>query len=211
MVELVGARVVLRPLRSDDWDAWREVRQRVPGLARAVGAGARVRERGSRRSIARRSASRCGAWERQRHFDAAYGFGLFLTDGTLRGRGEPRQRAARARSRWATSATGSTKRSPGAGTSPKGSCCSSATRSRRCGCTASRRRSFPATRASRRVAEKLGLRDEGIALQLPADPGHLRGPHPLRDDRRGVARARPRAGRRATSHPTHPSPSAWVC
>ena len=80
-----GARVVLRPLRSDDWDAWREVRQRAPGLARAVGAEARARERRTRRRSARRFASRCGAWERQRQFDAAYGFGLFLTDGTFAG------------------------------------------------------------------------------------------------------------------------------
>ena len=26
MTELIGSRVLLRPLRSDDWDAWREVR-----------------------------------------------------------------------------------------------------------------------------------------------------------------------------------------
>ncbi len=45
----------------------------------------------------------------------------------------------------------------------------------------------PRNTASRRVAEKLGLRDEGIALELPADPGRLRGPRPLRDDRRRVA------------------------
>ena len=29
--------------------------------------------------------SRCGAWDRQRHFDAAYGFGLFLRDDTFVG------------------------------------------------------------------------------------------------------------------------------
>ena len=56
MTELVGARVVLRPLRADDWDAWREVRHALPRVARAVGAAARARERRSRRSTARRSA-----------------------------------------------------------------------------------------------------------------------------------------------------------
>ena len=39
--------------------------------------------------------ARCAAWERQRHFDAAYGFGLFLARRPLRRRGQPRQRAAR--------------------------------------------------------------------------------------------------------------------
>ena len=29
--------------------------------------------------------ARCAAWERQRHFDAAYGFGLFLADGRFAG------------------------------------------------------------------------------------------------------------------------------
>ena len=29
--------------------------------------------------------ARCGAWDRQRHFDSAYGFGLFLRDGRLVG------------------------------------------------------------------------------------------------------------------------------
>jgi len=29
--------------------------------------------------------ARCAAWERQRHFDAAYGFGLFLTGGQFAG------------------------------------------------------------------------------------------------------------------------------
>ena len=52
----------------------------------------------------------------------------------------------------------------GTGTYPKASCCSCATRSRRWGCTGSKRPSCRATRPSRRVAEKLGLRDEGIAL-----------------------------------------------
>ena len=33
----------------------------------------------------------------------------------------------------------------------------------RCGCTGSKRRSCPRNAPSRRVAEKLGLRDEGIA------------------------------------------------
>ena len=81
---LVGSRVMLRPLRVDDWEAWREVRIRCrewlerwepqpePGTT----------DPASEREVFR---SRCGAWDRQRHFDAAYGFGLFLLDGTFLG------------------------------------------------------------------------------------------------------------------------------
>jgi [ribosomal protein S5]-alanine N-acetyltransferase len=83
-LELVGARVLLRPLRADDWERWRDVRQRSrvwleaweprpePGAADPVGDREAFR-------------SRCGAWDRQRHFDAAYGFGLFLHDGRFAG------------------------------------------------------------------------------------------------------------------------------
>ena len=48
-----------------------------PRLARAVGAAG---EPGAPDPVADREAfrSRCGAWERQRHFDTAYGFGIFL-------------------------------------------------------------------------------------------------------------------------------------
>ncbi|GIU89080.1 MAG: hypothetical protein KatS3mg010_0179 [Acidimicrobiia bacterium] len=44
--ELIGARVLLRPLTSDDWEAWREVRLRCPRVARTVGAETRARQRG---------------------------------------------------------------------------------------------------------------------------------------------------------------------
>ena len=83
-LELIGARVVLRPLRVDDWDAWRDVRIRgrdwletwEPSL-----------EAGSPDPTVHREAfrNRCNAWDRQRQFDAAYGFGMFLRDGRLAG------------------------------------------------------------------------------------------------------------------------------
>lgn len=76
---LEGPRVVLRPLRGGDFDAWRRVRVRsrewlevwepfadVPSPDPAIDPDA--------------FRARCGAWDRQRHFDAAYGFGLFLRD-----------------------------------------------------------------------------------------------------------------------------------
>jgi ribosomal-protein-alanine N-acetyltransferase len=159
--EHVGARVLLRPLRGDDWDAWREVRARCrawlerweprpePGTA----------DPSTDREAFR---ARCAAWERQRHFDAAYGYGLFLLDGTFAGE----------------VSLGSVQRGPfqmayigywidealsGRGYVPEG-------------VVLLLRHAFetlelhrleaaivPRNTASRRVAEKLGLRDEGVA------------------------------------------------
>ena len=122
MHELVGARVVLRPLRADDWDAWREVRVAVPRVARAVGAAC-PSPAAPIPSLDREAfRARCGAWERQRHFDAAYGFGLFLADGRFAGEVSLGS-VQRGPFQMATSATGSTRRSRAAGTCPKASCC----------------------------------------------------------------------------------------
>ena len=75
--KLVGPRVMLRPLRGTDFAAWREVRLAnrdwlEPWEPRP--------EAGSADPVADADAfrSRCSAWDRQRQFDAAYGFGLFL-------------------------------------------------------------------------------------------------------------------------------------
>jgi ribosomal-protein-alanine N-acetyltransferase len=83
--KLVGPRVTLRPLRGTDFAAWREVRlanrdwlerwepRPEPGSADPVADADAFR-------------SRCSAWDRQRQFDAAYGFGLFRrTDDRLIG------------------------------------------------------------------------------------------------------------------------------
>ena len=68
--------------------------------------------------------------------------------------------------------------------------------SRSCTCTACRSRSSPATAASRRVVEKLDIRDEGVAAALPRDQRRVGGPRPLRHHRRGVGGAPRRAPRR---------------
>lgn len=81
---LVGPRVVLRPLTSADFPAWREVRVRSRDwlepwepLPDPALPDPSIDPEAFR--------SRCGAWDRQRHFDSAYGFGMFLRDGTFIG------------------------------------------------------------------------------------------------------------------------------
>ena len=164
MTELIGARVMLRPLRTDDWDAWREVRIRCRDWLERWEPRA---EPGSADPALEREAfrARCGAWDRQRHFDAAYGFGLFLLDGRFAGE----------------VSLGSVQRGPfqmgyigywidealaGNGYVPEG-------------VVLMIRHAFdtlklhrleaaivPRNTASRRVAEKLGLRDEGVAVRF---------------------------------------------
>lgn len=74
---ITGPRVDLRPLKASDWDGWHAVRTRSrdwlepweplgdPGAPDPA-------------TDAEAFRARCGAWERQRHFDAAYGYGIFL-------------------------------------------------------------------------------------------------------------------------------------
>ena len=77
---LVGPRVELRPLKASDWDQWREVRTRARDWLEPWEP---LGEPGSPDPVTDREAfkARCGGWERQRHFDAAYGFGIFRKGG----------------------------------------------------------------------------------------------------------------------------------
>ncbi len=81
---LLGPRVMLRPLVAEDHAQWRVVRERSREWLEQweplpdVGSPDPVRDRDAFRA-------RCGAWERQRQFDTAYGFGLFLNDGAFAG------------------------------------------------------------------------------------------------------------------------------
>ncbi len=163
-LELIGARALLRPLRADDWDAWRGVRLRCGAWLEKwepraeVGAPDPALDRETFRA-------RCAAWERQRHFDAAYGFGLFLRDGRFAGevslgsvqRG-PFQMAYVGY--WIDEALAGQRYVPE-------------------GVVLIMRYAFdvlalhrleaaivPRNTASRRVAERLGLRDEGIAVRF---------------------------------------------
>jgi [ribosomal protein S5]-alanine N-acetyltransferase len=81
---LVGPRVVLRTLVPDDFTAWSDVRRRSrPWLE----PWEPLPEPGTIDPATDRAAfrARCGSWDRQRQLDAAYGFGIFLVDGTLVG------------------------------------------------------------------------------------------------------------------------------
>jgi ribosomal-protein-alanine N-acetyltransferase len=81
---LTGPRVELRALRAEDWDEWRTVRTRS---RQWLEPWEPLPEPGSPDPVADREAfrARCGAWERQRAFDSAYGFGIFLRRGEFVG------------------------------------------------------------------------------------------------------------------------------
>ena len=81
-LELTGRRVRLRTLADEDYDAWFAVRSRcrdwlVPWEPRPAGAPPTPEDRGS-------FAARCAARERERQIGSGYGFGIFL-DGRFAG------------------------------------------------------------------------------------------------------------------------------
>lgn len=165
MTELHGSRVTLRALRAEDWDAWREVRLRCREWLERweprpdVGSIDPALDRDAFRS-------RCGAWDRQRHFDAAYGFGMFLRD-TGRFAGEV--------------SLGSVQRGPfqmgyigywidealaGNGYVPEGVVLIMQYAFASLQLHRLEAAIVPRNASSRRVAEKLGLRDEGTAVRF---------------------------------------------
>lgn len=80
---LAGRRITLRPLTVADFDEWHEVRHRcrewlVPWEPRIAPGHADPSE--DRRAFA----ARCGARERERQLGSGYGFGIFV-DGRFRG------------------------------------------------------------------------------------------------------------------------------
>ena len=160
-LELSGRRIRLRTMNEDDYGAWYEVRSRcrdwlVPWEPRPQGSPTTPEDRAS-------FVARCAARERERQMGTGYGFGIFL-DGRLAGeitlssiqRG-PFQNAFIGY--WVDRALA------GEGLAPEAT-------------VAVLRFAFgelslhrievaivPRNRASRRVVEKLELREEGVALR----------------------------------------------
>ncbi len=83
-LSLAGRRVLLRSLRANDFAAWRAIRLRDRDWLEPWEP---LPEPGSLDPVSDLSAfeARCSTWERQRHFDSAYGFGIFLHDQTFVG------------------------------------------------------------------------------------------------------------------------------
>lgn len=161
---LSGPRVELRPLRGSDFDQWHDVRMRSRDWLEPwepladPGTPDPVRDPEAFRA-------RCGAWERQRHFDTAYGFGLFLHDGSLIGE----------------VSLGSVQRGPfqssfvgywvdalhaGHGLVPEGVAVVLRYGFDELHLHRIEAAIVPRNGASRRVADKLGLRNEGLAVRF---------------------------------------------
>ncbi len=160
---LVGNRVLLRTLVTKDFGAWQDVRRSnrdwlEPWEPRP--------ESGAPDAVSDIDAfrSRCAAWDRQRQFDAAYGFGLFRQgDETFIGEvslGSVQRGPFQSASvgywideRWA-----------GLGYVPEGVALILRYGFEHLGLHRIEAAIVPRNHASRRVAEKLGLREEGTSL-----------------------------------------------
>jgi [ribosomal protein S5]-alanine N-acetyltransferase len=75
-LELVGRRITLRTLRESDYEPWHEIRVRcrdwlVPWEPRPAGAPSAAEDRAS-------FAARCALRERERQIGSGYGFGIFV-------------------------------------------------------------------------------------------------------------------------------------
>jgi [ribosomal protein S5]-alanine N-acetyltransferase len=160
--ELSGRRVVLRPLAVGDYDAWREVRRRnhdwlVKWEPRPLSGQPDATE--DRRVFA----ARCGARERERQLGTGYGFGIFVRD---RFAGEinlssvqrgPYQNAYVGY--WIDEAMA------GNGYTPEAFVVVCKFAFEDLALHRLQASIIPRNSASRRVAEKLGLRHEGVALR----------------------------------------------
>lgn len=162
---LEGPRVELRPLKVSDWNAWHDVRTRSRDWLEPWEP---LGEPGALDPSIDIDAfkSRCGSWDRQRHFDAAYGFGIFL-----RGKGPLIGEVS----------LGSVQRGPfqsanvgywideahaGSGLMPEAVAVVLRYAFEKLGLHRVEAAIVPRNDRSRRVAEKLGMRDEGISARF---------------------------------------------
>lgn len=162
-VRLVGARVLLRTLVTKDFGAWQEVRHLNrdwldPWEPRP--------ESGAPDPAADVDAfrGRCAAWDRQRQFDAAYGFGLFARDDETF-MGEVSLGSVQ-RGPFQSASVGYwiDERCAGRGFVPEGVALILRYGFENLGLHRIEAAIVPRNRASRRVAEKLGLREEGTSV-----------------------------------------------
>lgn len=160
---LVGARVLLRTLRVQDFAAWREVRMASrdwlePWEPRP--------DSGAPDPVVHADAfrTRCAAWDRQREFDSAYGFGLFLRDGD-QFMGEVSLGSVQ-RGPFQSASVGYwiDQRRAGMGYIPEGVALILRHGFETLGLHRIEAAIVPRNAASRRVAEKLGLREEGTSV-----------------------------------------------
>ena len=161
VTRLLGPRVLLRPLEPADGDAWREVRRRNRDWLEPWEP---LPEPGSPDLLRDASAfrARCASAARQRHLDTAHPLGIFLHDGALAGeinlsgiqRG-PFQSAHVGY--WVDQAQA------GRGLVPEALVLVLGLAFEELSLHRVEVAIVPRNRASRRVVEKLGLREEGIA------------------------------------------------
>ncbi len=167
-LQLTGRRVLLRPLAPGDWDAWREVRRRCAGWLlkwepRASPGYPDPTE--DRRAFA----ARCSARDREREIGSGYGFGIFA-EGRFCGeinlnsiqRG-PFQNAYVGY--WIDEAVA------GRGYTPEAVAVLLRFGFEELGLHRLQISIIPRNAASRRVVEKLAIRDEGVAVRYLAING----------------------------------------
>jgi [ribosomal protein S5]-alanine N-acetyltransferase len=161
-LELRGWRVLLRTLSEDDYDAWHEVRVRcrdwlVPWEPRVAGAPATPEDRAS-------FAARCSSREREQQMGSGYGFGIFI-EGRLAGEVTL---SAIQRGPFQNASIGYWVDRSLAGNSlaPESVVVVMRFAFEKLGLHRLEIAIVPRNRPSRRVAEKLNLREEGIALRF---------------------------------------------
>ena len=161
-LELSGRRVLLRPLRATDFEQWREVRRRcgdwltrwepkpAPGQPDVV-------------EDAKAFAARCGSRDRERQLGSGYGFGIFVGD---RFAGEINLNSVQ-RGPFQNAYVGYwvDQELAGKGYVPEAAVVAFRFGFEDLGLHRIQIAIIPRNSASRRVAAKLGLRDEGTAVR----------------------------------------------
>jgi ribosomal-protein-alanine N-acetyltransferase len=164
-LELRGRRVLLRPLVSSDFEAWREVRIRArdwllkweplppPGVPDAA-------------ADFRAFAARCGARDRERQLGTGYGFGIFVGPEGRRFAGEINLSSVQ-RGPYQNAYVGYwiDQQLAGNGYVPEAFVVVCAFAFEGLALHRLQASIIPRNRPSLRVAEKLGLRNEGVALR----------------------------------------------